>query len=51
MATVLDGKALAKSIESELSARVETLKQKQDARQFWQQFWWAMIQHQRPMYA
>lgn len=28
MATVLDGKALAKSIESELSARVETLKQK-----------------------
>ncbi|WP_049237617.1 bifunctional methylenetetrahydrofolate dehydrogenase/methenyltetrahydrofolate cyclohydrolase FolD [Moraxella canis] len=28
MATVLDGKALAKSIESDLSARVETLKQK-----------------------
>ena len=28
MATVLDGKALAKSIESELSVRVETLKQK-----------------------
>ncbi|OAV10427.1 bifunctional methylenetetrahydrofolate dehydrogenase/methenyltetrahydrofolate cyclohydrolase FolD [Moraxella catarrhalis] len=28
MATVLDGKALAKSIESELSARVEALKQK-----------------------
>lgn len=28
MATVLDGKALAKSIESELSAHVETLKQK-----------------------
>lgn len=28
MATVLDGKVLAKSIESELSARVETLKQK-----------------------
>lgn len=28
MAIVLDGKALAKSIESELSARVETLKQK-----------------------
>lgn len=28
MATVLDGKTLAKSIESELSARVETLKQK-----------------------
>lgn len=28
MATVLDGKALAKSIESELSERVETLKQK-----------------------
>lgn len=28
MATVLDGKALVKSIESELSARVETLKQK-----------------------
>lgn len=28
MATVLDGKALAKSIESELSSRVETLKQK-----------------------
>lgn len=28
MATVLDGNALAKSIESELSARVETLKQK-----------------------
>ncbi|RKL81273.1 bifunctional methylenetetrahydrofolate dehydrogenase/methenyltetrahydrofolate cyclohydrolase FolD [Moraxella catarrhalis] len=28
MATVLDSKALAKSIESELSARVETLKQK-----------------------
>lgn len=28
MATVLDGKVLAKSIESDLSARVETLKQK-----------------------
>lgn len=28
MATVLDGKALAKSIESDLSTRVETLKQK-----------------------
>lgn len=45
MAQILDGKALASSIENELSARVATLKEKLVASQFLRPFWWVVTLH------